>query len=745
MSEEQFLEIKIRTAADLAGLKETGEAVAAVGEQAAATETKIAEAAATAEAALEATATAARKAAIIDSTAPGPRRESLGGYRGGDVNWAALGAQRAEAEKAVAVGAEEVAAAEAKAAIEMEKQLVVATRRAMLEATIAGDGTELQKLRAELAVRQNTIQTLQTEEMTQAQINALLEEQNVLIRQAAEGIAAKAAAEEAEAAAQAESSASKVYGPRNKYGRMLQNFGIDSNLIATASIGLMLGMQAKNLIDQQTESMERESAEIVKQVKEQRDQERVLRDQISNARTLEEMAAARTKVEETINGLWEQRATASEHGQKLIDSQIGHLTPMLKLTDNLSDAAKNRVTEEEKLKKVLDDQEKTYQKQIGDMEEQRRIRKEDADFQNKLREIEHKNKLEEIKAREEAGEITHEKAAQLRNTANESLDQDKFVSAQGNLQKDIAGFEQTKTKAQAVVQAAEAALEELQKKQQASYDAKAANDRKAQEAAKADAAAAEARKHAEDLSRQAGQAATMGIMGGVSVADSDASSKRAVEAEAAAKSAHAQAQDPEKLQKAFDEATKEAADAKEALAKLQTQSFKDIEAAEKGRAESEKKLQQSEALYNAEQTGRGYQAKAALQTGEKHDKTEQAREAEKARREAEKAEKEREAREKREAPVVAEGKSVAAAAASAASGNFSQDAKVRELAAALAKDPLNERVAQMMEGLVSQMMTHMVATNQKQNEALTQTEARLKRLIEDQARLLQQQAKNNRS
>ena len=95
-----------------------------------------------------------------------------GGASGGKVNYSALAAERAAAEKTMAAASAETLAVETQKTIEQEKQVIVATRRAMLEATIAGDATELAKLRAELAVRQLTIQTLQTESMTQVELNA---------------------------------------------------------------------------------------------------------------------------------------------------------------------------------------------------------------------------------------------------------------------------------------------------------------------------------------------------------------------------------------------------------------------------------------------------------------------------------------------------------------------------------------------------------------------------------------------
>ena len=117
------------------------------------------------------------------------------------VDFGRLSAESAAAEKAMAGSAAEMATAETAKTMELEKQLVVATKKAMLEAEIAGDVGELAKLRAELAVRQLTIQTLQTTAMSQAEINALLAEQSILIEQAAVATVVKAEADAAAAGA----------------------------------------------------------------------------------------------------------------------------------------------------------------------------------------------------------------------------------------------------------------------------------------------------------------------------------------------------------------------------------------------------------------------------------------------------------------------------------------------------------------------------------------------------------------
>lgn len=121
------------------------------------------------------------------------------GAGGGKVDYAKLAAERAAAEKAMAAAGAETLATETAKTIEQEKQVVVATQRAMMEASIAGDKTELAKLQAELAVRQLTIKTLQTQAMTQAEINALLVEQDALITESAAAAAAQVAAQAASA------------------------------------------------------------------------------------------------------------------------------------------------------------------------------------------------------------------------------------------------------------------------------------------------------------------------------------------------------------------------------------------------------------------------------------------------------------------------------------------------------------------------------------------------------------------
>ena len=58
------------------------------------------------------------------------------------VDYGALAAKRVEAEKAMAGASAETLAAETQQTIELEKQIVVSTRRAALEASISGNKTE---------------------------------------------------------------------------------------------------------------------------------------------------------------------------------------------------------------------------------------------------------------------------------------------------------------------------------------------------------------------------------------------------------------------------------------------------------------------------------------------------------------------------------------------------------------------------------------------------------------------------
>ena len=119
------------------------------------------------------------------------------------VDFEAIRAQQAESAKFMAATNAEEIADIGKKAIAEEQQLVVATRRAMLEAGIAGDKTELAKLQAELAVRNLTIQTLRTQAMTQVELNALMAQQNALIEAGAAAAVAEAAAKEASLAEKA--------------------------------------------------------------------------------------------------------------------------------------------------------------------------------------------------------------------------------------------------------------------------------------------------------------------------------------------------------------------------------------------------------------------------------------------------------------------------------------------------------------------------------------------------------------
>jgi hypothetical protein len=106
---------------------------------------------------------------------------------------------KADAAKAAADAVE--LSAEQQKQVTLERELIVATQRAALEAKTAGDTTELTKLQAELAVRQVTLNTLRTSVMTQAQMNEFLAAQNLLIEEGAVAATEEAAARAAAAGA----------------------------------------------------------------------------------------------------------------------------------------------------------------------------------------------------------------------------------------------------------------------------------------------------------------------------------------------------------------------------------------------------------------------------------------------------------------------------------------------------------------------------------------------------------------
>ena len=250
----------------------------------------------------------------------------------------------AEAATAMKVTEAETLAIESQKTIELEKQLIVSTRRAALEADIAGDKQGVAKLRAELAIRQLTIQVLQTEEMTQAQINALIAEQTVMIEQSAAAIAARAAAEEAEAANQ-----HKLHGRAGHLGHLAENFGLDANSAIAMGMGLMFGLELKRLIEEQTKKLEEQNNVHNEIGAKTSEQVHSLREQLLVASSWGQVNKAREEAEKAINELQKKRTDATEEEKQFLDVQIGQYQTVIAQSLRVTQAQIDRVTHQQEI------------------------------------------------------------------------------------------------------------------------------------------------------------------------------------------------------------------------------------------------------------------------------------------------------------------------------------------------------------------------------------------------------------
>ena len=250
----------------------------------------------------------------------------------------------AEAAAAMKVTETETLAIESQKTIELEKQLIVSTRRAALEADIAGDKQGVAKLRAELAIRQLTIQVLQTEEMTQAQINALIAEQTVMIEQSAAAIAARAAAEEAEAANQ-----HKLHGRAGHLGHLAENFGLDANSAIAMGMGLMFGLELKRLIEEQTKKLEEQNNVHNEIGAKTSEQVHSLREQLLVASSWGQVNKAREEAEKAINELQKKRTDATEEEKQFLDVQIGQYQTVIAQSLRVTQAQIDRVTHQQEI------------------------------------------------------------------------------------------------------------------------------------------------------------------------------------------------------------------------------------------------------------------------------------------------------------------------------------------------------------------------------------------------------------
>jgi len=503
---------------------------------------------------------------------------SGGGVGGGDAVAQRISQRQAVFDKYAA----SVASADAaeisdasKKAIAQEQQMIVATRRAQIEAAIAGDPRELAKLRAELAVRQLTLQTLRSEAMTQEELNAFIAEQNVLIEQGAAAAAARAAAEEAQAGGE------RLHGRAGHLGHLAENFGLDSNSAIAMGMGVMFGMEFKRLIEDQTKELNKQAAEQEKQGNELRNQIHAHHEELEAARSLSDVARVRTRIEEEINAAQEKRFMAEGPEREQIDTRINALQNELRIAANWPASALERRTAEEQLKTTLEEEAKILHEQLETSREARKITDEEVRQKNELLKIAAQVKLADIESQEKSGAISHEEAAKQRGAVNTEEANAAARNTDEGLASNRASLEADSNKLLAEQAKAAGRVAELKKKAEESQAAIAAGQT-AQTVVETDSdGMGEFRKDAEEKRRYARMMASNASGTGNKDA-AEAANKKAEEAEAkvnsvaAARAAAPNAKQMEELKKENESLLKQLEGAETAAQKAREEAEKQI-------------------------------------------------------------------------------------------------------------------------------------------------------------------------
>jgi len=696
---------------------------------------------------------AAAKEAIADQDklAEATARTTQTGTQGGgeDVATQRIAARNAAFDRyAASVAAEnaEELSAETKKAVAQEQQLIVATRRSMVEAMIAGDKTELAKLQAELGIRQLTIQTLRTEAMTQTEINALLADQNVLMEQAA-----------AAAAAQASVEGGRMHGREGHLGNLARDFGMDSNSAVSIGMGVMFGMELKRLIEEQTKELDKQSEAMEKSGEELQKQIRAHHEALEAARSGAEVAKVRTKIEEEINALVEKRFLASGKEKEYLYQRIMMLQTELRIAANWPASQLARKNAEEELREKLEGQAGAMKKQL-DLSSQLR---QDAELrlqqENALADAKLKIALAQVKIDEDAGKISHEEAANQRGKLSASAEDDKAQREQEALKAKKQSLEKD-SKAAADAQAtAEKEAEEARTRAESKAKEVAAAIASQQQAQSTKQLAERARKDAEILAAKASseretELATGARAPGIHAVAAESANIQAQQAERKAQTAGARAVDPKRLaelEKENDSLNTQVADAEKAARDAKDDAEKKLATNGREIHRIDQEMQYRPALKTETDKAREMAQAEARTQAQKRDKEERdradAKDALEAEREARKAEKQRKVYEKAGGYEVEAGAAAAATTAKQiAGGGFNTDAVVQRAASAVSAHPTDTTAQQALVAALDKLISTMGLGDEQRRKQAQALEAQIKQL-EQKTQQLQRQLANSRS
>ena len=290
---------------------------------------------------------------VIDNTIPGPKGGFTGGENRGPLNVPVM----VDKETARTVGAPanseaEAAAALRKNSIDSQGLVIAETKMKLLQATIAGDDMEVEKLRGEVAIRSVVLQQMKQAQLSQAELNELTAQEEELLAASAAGIEARAAAETAEAEKAAGNAAEKIYGPRSRAGMLLKNF-LDPNMAAAAGIGIFGGLMVKNAIDEWTKSLEKATEQQMKL----KDESVKFREEAANLTSVNELEKMRASTLEKINDLRSQASIKDGEEKRQLEEQADMLQGQVAHLDRLVPQVEAREQHERSIKEELRQQE----------------------------------------------------------------------------------------------------------------------------------------------------------------------------------------------------------------------------------------------------------------------------------------------------------------------------------------------------------------------------------------------------
>ncbi len=323
-------------------------------------------------------------------------------------------------------GEVEAAAATQANAIQSEGLAILAAKKALIEANLAGNDAEVQTLKGEIVIRNQTLQEMRAQTMTQAELNALCAEEEALLQANAAAAAEVGAAEEAH-----------IYGPRMRGLAVLRNFMSQSSA-ATIGIGVFALYEIYRLYEQHEEQLKKVRAEQLKY----NDELLKEADSLNKIRDLGDVENKRAEILEKINQLTIQRATAEGDEWDKLTGQIGDQQTILSQLDNMTAQVMARRDAEEATKQSLRDQIDALDEINRRYDTALRTAQSILETKQKVEEIELGAEISAINRAERDGAVSHQAAESQRESVKNAAEQKKFDEDRNAIQDEINKLKQ---------------------------------------------------------------------------------------------------------------------------------------------------------------------------------------------------------------------------------------------------------------------------------------------------------------